>query len=698
MDPPPQEFARLETHLESKSYAKAAALSREDLKRYPRSARLHAVLGKTEFLQGRFKEAVSSFGSALEAGSKDPAVYRELGMSYFYLGEWEKARAFLEKVVDFRPNDQESMKTLAYLHYYLGEGQSAIRWLERVRQLDSTDLEAHRALDALLGLTGQYRAAQMVWTTDPASGIQLCYPGGWVKQVKERLGPVGKVTTVSFSDPSPDPEGRFQVGRVLLLRVYQNASHHPMPELFRGSWRPGEEDERGRRRYYATRPNPEVQYKTISRDSSELIRYLSVEFLKEIPESGREIQVNPWVGIRGQATYCLGEAKGEDPQGRALVGYSLGIYDPGTDLFGALVLYGRWVEKEEVEPLSEAIFHLALFGGTVGIPPLPEEVLPPEEYQARIEGFLQAGQVSRALTEGLQAIRIYPEEASLHALVARTHQSLGKLEEAARSYQRARSMGLSTFSLESALGEVALGIGQPAEGAQAFLRALQFKPADPQVLLNYAKAAYRQGDQGRALQLAERALVESPQLETARYFVQSLRSLQGESGTLLRWFKPAGQGVAFCVPAGWAHYGLDQKPGEYQALFTEDPVKRPFSDFQTGLLYIRYERASHRVGQIETRPKPEEVALSFLTQAFERISDPQKVIQPVSPVYQRGADRYVMGGYAYTEASRRRAVRTLSYYQTVKDRLYVLTFRATGSDLGDWDPFVTVCFDLARFE
>src|SRR3989338_8295436 len=119
-------------------------------------------------------------------------------------------------------------------------------------------------------------------------------------------------------------------------------------------------------------------------------------------------------------------------------------------------------------------------------------------------------------------------------------------------------------------------------------------------------------------------------------------------------------------------------------------------DFDTGMIYVRYEAASARVGRLlKEDVKPYEVVDGFLRQTFDRITDPQKVWQEVSPIFRWGSAHYGMAGFSHTDLSRRRVVRMLCSYEPGKDRLHVLTFRTTGSDLGDWGAFVEACFQTA---
>lgn len=91
------------------------------------------------------------------------------------------------------------------------------------------------------------------------------------------------------------------------------------------------------------------------------------------------------------------------------------------------------------------------------------------------------------------------------------------------------------------------------------------------------------------------------------------------------------------MPADWKFYEVKKEGDLFQVFCTAEPMEVASEDFDTGMIYVRYEAASARV------------------------------------------------------------VRILCCYEQGKDRLHVLTFRTTGPDLGAWEPFVEACFQTADF-
>lgn len=701
-DPPQKVMGELQSLLQGEQFPRAAALARENLKLYPRSARLKLALARAEFASGHYPEVLQVLNPVLSEGWEGAGVNGLLGSSYFYLGDMKKAREFLQKIPASSSDDRELLKQLGYASYYERDGRAALEIFGRLKESDPNDLESYLVQDALMGLTGKWPATWMSWTTDPVSGMQICYPGAWERKQKEELGPAGKMVWVRFMGKPFSREGRFLPGGVMLLAAYQNASKFPLPKQLKGSFRPGEETEEGRW-YYATRPGAQPTFASVPREPGALAQTLSRDALKSLLEawdcSVRSVEISPWSGVRGKAHYCFGEAVGQDAHGWEYVGRSMGVYDSYSDTFGFLVLYGPYLGKEDVRALSKAVFHLALFGGVVGIPPAMESRVSAQDYEARIRGFLQGGQAPRAATEAGNALKAHPDVGVLHALLGEAEETLWHPKEAVASYEEARRRDYSTFRLETALGFLRLGMGQPVLAEQAFSRALTLEPSHPQALAGMGLSSYWQGRVDQARHWFERTQVEAPSLKSARYLTEAMKSLQPETESdLLYWFELENGKGRFCVPVHWVHRELEREGGLYRVFFSAAKEYPEVEDVEAGLLYIRYESASRRAGRIEKKAKPDEVVDEFLRQSYDQLQDPQKVWQQLSPIYERSGSRFALGGYSYTHLSRRRDARILSYYEPGKDRLHVLLFRVSSEKLEEWAPFIESCFQTAKFE
>lgn len=694
VDPSQRVLGQIDSLMEARHYRRAAEVARQNLPQHPQSARLRLLLARAEFSYGNFEGTLDALQPVLQQRWGGEEIDRLTGSSYFHRGEFEKACDHLSKIVSVGSDNREVLKQYGYASYYQGDGKTALQVFTRLKESLPGDLEAHLTHDALMSLTGKWPAAQMVWTTDPMIGAQLCYPGNWTMEREEFLSSAGKGLSARFSGSAVSEEGRFLPGGVMFLTAYDNASKHPLPKFLKGSFRRGERTEEGTL-YYATQPGAEPMIASLSRDPVEITRHLSKNSLRSVSEmwgfSVRDSAFSPEVSIRGQATLCFGEAVAEDDHGWEIVGRSMGVYDSSRDTFWTLVLYGPYLNREEVRALSETMFHLALFGGVTGIPPTPEQTVTAAEYEARIRGFLEAGQASRALTEAKRAVELYPESGSLHVLLAEAQEQLWHPREAAAGYEKARKLGHSTYRSELALGGLQLGLGSWDAAALAFERALGFKPSDASAWLGRGLAAYWKQDLRQALAHFQKAVEGVPALEEPRYLQEAMKGLLSEGGSeQMYWFETDEKKKLFCVPINWVHSSPEIQPGLYQVRFAP-------KDSQTQLLYIRYETASRRAGRIPGTAKPEEVVDAFLKQSYEQQEDPQRLWQQLSPIYERGKDYYAVGGYSFTQGSSRRQARILGYYQPSADRLHVLLFQTEADQMERLSPWLQACFNTARF-
>ncbi|MBI1953896.1 MAG: tetratricopeptide repeat protein [Candidatus Omnitrophica bacterium] len=685
-DPPEELFARFDALVASKDYRQALNLAEETLKRYPRSGRLKLYLGRAAFLKGDFERAAQRLSEALNAGWGGVEERRILGSSHLFLGNLEQASGFLETAMAMDPADTEGLKGLAYTRFYQGRGRQAAELLERAVQTDPQDLEAKTALDAVMGLTGRWSAAQMAWHTDQGSGMQIAYPGGWSRQDKSFPGPAGKVAYQIFSGSVPGGEGRYRFGQFLMLTTIHNAGAHPLPWLFKGSPVTGE-----------------ISTKTFSRDPKRLAPLMSREVLLWVLDQFRltagSFSVNAWTARRGQATYCLGRVSGEDSYGNDFDGFALGVYDPFSDTFGSLLLVGPRSARHTVEPLSRAIFNLALFGGIAGVPPAPAGSVSAEEYQARIEAFLQSETWGRALTEAQEAVKQYPQQAILHFLAGEAQRKMGQWTQALEAYQRASGLGLSTLTSELALGDTALALGDWPLAQKAYGRVLRIKPSDPGALVGIGIGLLRQGNLEEAGHYFERARVEAPHLEVVRYYGEIAKAQQGQAAGLVQWFRPRGRPRdGFAAPGPWALYELDEEGAAYRVLFSPEAIDPASPQTGEGLIYLRQERAMSQAGRTKESQDPEKVAEDFILDQFERLTDPQKVLQFVGLTQKRGSDRWVAGQIGFTQAAKRWTMRIFCLYQPARDCLHVLILRTGGTSLGPWEPFAQACFETAVFE
>lgn len=82
-----------------------------------RSVSGHLALGRLEFAEKRYSEALIAFKRALvECPSCPPAVRTAIGMCYFFLGNVDKARKAFNRALELQPRSTQPLLGLAVLH------------------------------------------------------------------------------------------------------------------------------------------------------------------------------------------------------------------------------------------------------------------------------------------------------------------------------------------------------------------------------------------------------------------------------------------------------------------------------------------------------------------------------------------------------------------------------------------------------
>jgi hypothetical protein len=186
-----------------------------------------------------------------------------------------------------------------------------------------------------------------------------------------------------------------------------------------------------------------------------------------------------------------------------------------------------------------------------------------------------------------------------------------------------------------------------------------------------------------------------------RYYGEIAKAQQGQATpvSLVQWFRPRGRPHdGFAAPGAWALYELEEEGAAYRVLFSPEAIDPASPQTGEGLIYLRQERAMSQAGRTKESRDPEKVAEEFILDQFERLTDPQKVLQFVSLTQKRGSDRWAVGQIGFTQAAKRWTMRIFSLYQPARDRLHVLILRTGGADLGPWEAFAQACFETADFE
>ena len=116
---------------------------------------------QTAYTQGKYAEAVESFGAYVERHPKNPFGFYMLGLSAWKQGDLDRAKEALEQSLAL---DSTNVKTLLNLSRVLldqGQPEDAFRQIERAVALDSGSAEVHRMRGRVQNALGRRDAAEV---------------------------------------------------------------------------------------------------------------------------------------------------------------------------------------------------------------------------------------------------------------------------------------------------------------------------------------------------------------------------------------------------------------------------------------------------------------------------------------------------------------------------------------------------------
>jgi len=123
-----------------------------------------------------------------------------------------------------------------------------------------------------------------------------------------------------------------------------------------------------------------------------------------------------------------------------------------------------------------------------------------------------------------------PNDAEAQFLLGRVYQTIGQLDSARASLERARALGGLDGRVDRPLGSVYLGLKNPVAAKEALNRHLDRKPKDGFAHLELGQALALEGDQEAALAEYDRALRLDPELHTAHQLTGLALGRKGEQG------------------------------------------------------------------------------------------------------------------------------------------------------------------------
>ncbi|HYO57180.1 tetratricopeptide repeat protein [Archangium sp.] len=126
----------------------------------PDDPRLPAAIGEVYLSMGRLHEASAWFELALERDSKRSTNWSRLGFIHAQLGRVEEARSALRKALALHPKDFNALEQLAELHLERGEKDAAVKHFALAAEASPDTGKTPLVLRATEVLTGDGRHAE----------------------------------------------------------------------------------------------------------------------------------------------------------------------------------------------------------------------------------------------------------------------------------------------------------------------------------------------------------------------------------------------------------------------------------------------------------------------------------------------------------------------------------------------------------
>ncbi len=104
--------AEAERLIDSGRYTDAETMLRDIIRKSPKNARAHQLLGDAYKRQSRFEEALAEYGRALELGGPNAELYKSIGTVNKWSGNRTAAEEAYKKALELKPGDREAAADL----------------------------------------------------------------------------------------------------------------------------------------------------------------------------------------------------------------------------------------------------------------------------------------------------------------------------------------------------------------------------------------------------------------------------------------------------------------------------------------------------------------------------------------------------------------------------------------------------------
>ncbi len=200
------------------------------LKRSPKQAIIHNLLGLAEFQAGHLEAAAEALRKALALNPAIPDIHYNLATVLHRIGRFEESIPHFEKALAAKPDDADARNNFGTALRSLGRDGDAVREYEKALTLDSNHAGAHLNLGN--ALSAQQREAEAVAHIEKSIALQPRNPDAYVslgnalmamKRGEEAISHFAKA--IALNPQAPEPYF-FQGQALNKTRKFDEAAGH----------------------------------------------------------------------------------------------------------------------------------------------------------------------------------------------------------------------------------------------------------------------------------------------------------------------------------------------------------------------------------------------------------------------------------------------------------------------------------------
>ena len=164
---------------------------------------------------------------------------------------------------------------------------------------------------------------------------------------------------------------------------------------------------------------------------------------------------------------------------------------------------------------------------------------PTEKQLKNVINLYTKGLFQKALTKGLELLKVFPNSINLYNIIAIINRDLGKLDEAIEVYNKALSLNPNYAEGYNNMAIVLQKQGKLEEAIVSFKKAFSIKPDYAEAYCNMGTTLQKQGKLDEAIEAYNNALSHNPNYAQAYYNMGSSFKAQGKLDKAIVSFKKA---------------------------------------------------------------------------------------------------------------------------------------------------------------